>query len=131
MRIVNTSDTPFEWSFNSVVYGPYPPGKIIDLPYEVAEHGIKRSQTLDEMGNPMGFRMQTLEEAKADPEKLQNLLIYQCPFTLSDQCTAKPFKNVDDLRKHMETHWAKDAVEESIFDTAPLKPTVTQGSKAK
>jgi hypothetical protein len=122
VRIVNTSDKPFEWSFNSVVYGPYPPGTIIDLPHAVAEHGIKRSQILDEDGNISGFKMQSLEEAKADPNKLKDLLIYNCPFGQSDQCNAKPFKNVDDLRKHMETHWAKDAAEENIFDVTPVKP---------
>lgn len=123
MRIVNTSDLPFEFSFDSVVYGPYQPGKIIDLPYEVANHGIKRSQMLDEMGNVLGFRMQTLEEAKSDPQKFADLLVYTCPFSLSDQCNAAPFKNVDDLRKHMETHWAKpEVVEDTLFDTVPAKP---------
>jgi hypothetical protein len=124
VRIVNTSDMPFEYSFNSVVYGPYAPGVIVDLPYEVAEHGIKRSVVLDDVGNPTEYRMKTIEEAKADPEKFQNMLQYACPFTFSDQCTAKPFKSVDDLRKHLEVHWAakSDVVEENLFDTVPAKP---------
>jgi hypothetical protein len=123
VRIVNISDRPFEFSFDSVVYGPYQPGTIIDLPHEVASHGIKRSQELDEMGNILGFRIQSIEEAKSDPEKFKNLLVYNCPFTMSDQCNAKPFKSVDDLKKHMETHWAKpEAVEDSLFDAVPAKP---------
>jgi hypothetical protein len=124
VRIVNTSDRPFEFSFDSVVYGPYQPGTIIDLPHEVATHGIKRSQELDEMGNVLGFRMQSIEEAKSDPEKFKNLLIYTCPFAMSDQCNAKPFKSVDELKKHMETHWAKaPEPEDDLFGSAPGKPT--------
>jgi hypothetical protein len=124
VRIVNTSDRPFEFSFDSVVYGPYQPGTIIDLPHEVATHGIKRSQELDEMGNVLGFRMQSIEEAKSDPEKFKNLLVYNCPFGMSDQCNAKPFKSVDELKKHMETHWAKaPEPEDDLFGPAPGKQT--------
>ena len=122
MRIVNTSDGPFEFSFDSVVYGPYQPGTIIDLPYEVANHGIKRSQVLDEMGNITGYRVQSIEEAKSDPEKFKNLLVYNCPFGASDQCTAKPFKSVDELKKHMETHWVSEPTDD-LFG-APAKPVV-------
>lgn len=117
-RIVNTSKEVFEFQFNGQVFGPYAPGEPVDLPYEVAMHGIKRSQYLDEMGNPLGFRMALLDEAKLDPQIAKRLLVYECPMVKAGECSAKPFKSVDELRAHMESHWAADAKKADLLAQA-------------
>lgn len=117
-RIVNTSNEPFEFQFDGVVYGPYAKGDPVDLPWEVAMHGIKRSQYLDGMGNPLGFRMSLLEEAKLDPKFSKEILVYECPLVRAGECTAKAFKSVDALRAHMEEHWAADAKQADLLAQA-------------
>lgn len=121
MRVVNTSDKPVEFMFNSTSFGPYKPGEIIDLPDEVALHGIKRCTKEDEFGIFIGQSLEPLDQVKVDPGRLQALITYDCPMAMSDQCNAKGFKNLDDLRVHLEqVHWGKPEIED------PLAPASSQ-----
>jgi hypothetical protein len=113
VRIVNVSDKPFEFQFNSCTYGPYDPGRIVDLPTEVAVHGIKRSIIVDDVGNVIGQRMSTLDEAKRDT-KMSEMLTLECPFVQTEQCQAKPFKSVEELRVHLNTHFAAEAMDDGL-----------------
>ena len=106
MRIVNVSDKPFEFTFNAVVYGPYPPGAVVDLPYAIAQHGIKRSVTYDEDGQVIGYKMDYLDSVKNDPTTMERVIKYECPLAATEQCNVGPFKTLDELRIHMEqAHW--------------------------
>lgn len=124
MRIVNTSKKPFEFMFNATSFGPYAPGEIADLPDAVAMHGIKRSVILDEEGNYIGQHMEFLNDIKVDPERLRSLIVYDCPLAESEQCNAKGFSSLDDLRAHMEhVHWGKPESDD------PLAPASTPKTK--
>jgi len=120
VRIVNTSNQPFEFMFNATSFGPYMPGEIVDLPDEVAMHGIKRGTMYEsESGMFLGQRMEPLDSVKVDPIRLRELITYDCPLSESDQCNAKGFNNLDDLRVHMEqAHWGKPEVEDPLAPAA-------------
>lgn len=119
MKIVNTSDKPYEFAFNSCTYGPFAPGQIIDLPDEVALHGIKRSIILDEEGNYLSQKAQPLDQVKTNPAMMEKLIKYDCPMAASEQCSAGPFASLDALREHLETaHWK----------ASEKKPMVGKGS---
>jgi hypothetical protein len=126
VRVINTSDKPFEFSFDSVVR-VMAPGQVFDFPVEIAQHAIKRSKVLDEMGNIIGFQVQTLEELGQDQSKMRSILSYECPFKVSGQCDAQPFKHENDLRAHLESHWAtkpKEPEKEDLF--AEINPKGTK-----
>jgi len=129
VRVVNTSDKPFEFMFNATSFGPYQPGQIVDLPDEVALHGIKRSTMYDsESGGYLGQKLEPLDAVKVDPMRMQQLITYDCPLAESDQCNAKGFKSLDDLRVHMEqAHWGKPEVDDPL---APIVPASTKASNA-
>lgn len=124
MKIVIVSDKPFEFTFNSTIYGPFEHGQIVDLPDEVALHGIKRSIVVDEEGNYIGQGVKTLDEVRGDSGALEKIIKYDCPLALSEQCNSKGFANLDDLRAHMEqVHWRVPDVED------PLGPATKDSSK--
>ena len=126
-RIVNISDKPYEFQFDGVVYGPYNPGDPSpNLPHNVAEHGIKRSQINDDMGVTIGFRAAFLDEAKANPDTAKNLRLYECPLVAAGDCNAGRFRTVDELRGHMETHWAATQPDDLLTksEAAALKTSV-------
>jgi hypothetical protein len=128
VKIVNTSSEPFEFMFNAASYGPYKAGEIIDLPDEVALHGIKRSTMLDEEGAYIGQKLEPLDSIKIDPDRLQKIITYDCPMSDSDQCNAKGFRTLDDLRVHMEqAHgWMVAKKEDPLL--APAAPTPAKQS---
>jgi len=127
VRIINTSDQPFEFQFDSRVYGPFQPGEIADLDDAIALHGLNRSKVIDEMGNTTGYRLEALNDMRGDTARLRSILSYHCPFGESGQCDTQPFKSVEELRAHMESHWAvnpKEPMKEDLFaEIAPIKAT--------
>jgi hypothetical protein len=128
-RIVNTSDKPYEFCFDACVYGPYAPGQVIELPNEIAAHGVRRSQILDEIGNTVGFKCEFLNDLKNDKERMENLLVYDCPLKMSDQCNVGSFKSLDDLRSHLETHWA--VLQPTQTDDDLFASVATSSTKSK
>lgn len=106
MRIVNTGEKPYEWTFDGKVFGPILPGEVKDFPDEVANHAIIRSAVRDEMGNAIDYTVKTLGEAKQNPEQFAKIVTYVCPFVESEQCKAPPFHDLDALRAHMERHFS-------------------------
>jgi hypothetical protein len=107
-RIINTSSQPYEWTFDSANYGPIQPGEIVDLPQEIAAHAVKRSVVLDpDLGDEVSFRVAFLDSL--DKEIVKKIASYNCPFAVTGQCHSKPFKTVDDLRLHLESHWEATA----------------------
>jgi len=103
LKIINTSDKPFEWTFNGEIFGPLAPGQIADFPNEVALHAIKRGVVLDDTGDFIKYRVESLDSVSN--EKIRDIAQYECPFAVTNQCDAKPFKNVKDLKAHLESHW--------------------------
>jgi hypothetical protein len=104
VKIINKSDKPFDFTFDSGNYGPYLPGEVVDLPDEIAAHAVKRSEILDpDFGDTIGFQMSYLSDLSQ--EEIRKHVLYPCPFIQSNQCNAKSFKTPDELRAHLETHW--------------------------
>ena len=114
MKIINVSDEPYEWTFNSQNYGPIKPGEIWEGEDEIARHALKRSAIVDELGEVAGWRCEAL--GALSKERIKELAAYPCPWTLSNQCSADPFKNIDDLRKHMDLHWGMVAIPQPSED---------------
>lgn len=79
----------------------------MDLPQEVAEQAIKRSAVTDDEGNIEAFRVEPLEKVKKNSEWLQAVATYPCPFSATGQCDAAPFKDINELRVHLDTHFNK------------------------
>jgi hypothetical protein len=104
LRIINTGDQPFEWTFDGKIFGPLLPGEAKSFPDEIANHGIIRSAVRDDMGNAIDYTVKTLGEAKQDP-RFQEIVTYTCPFVETEQCKAPPFRSLDALRAHMEKHF--------------------------
>jgi hypothetical protein len=125
-RIVNVSNAPFEFTFNSCVYGPYAPGQVVELPYAIAEHGVKRGMIVDDMGNFVGNRCEFLDDLQNDQERMKSILMYECPLAVSHQCAAASFRNLDELRAHMETHWTTAA-----DPLAPVEQAMAGSSKKR
>lgn len=124
LKVVNVSDKPFEFLFNAVVY-VVPPGKPVELPYEIAMHGIKKSVFYDPQDDNvlLGHKLELLDTVKSDAQAMAALMKYECPFTASDQCNAGLFDSIDDLRAHLESvHWPVDAVED------PTEPIMSSPS---
>jgi hypothetical protein len=109
-KVINVSNKPYEFTFDGGNYGPIQPGEIKDYPNEVAAHCIKRSEILDpELGETVGYKMAYLDSLSKD--KIKEIATYICPFVAANQCHAKPFKTIDDLRRHMDDHWGSDESE--------------------
>lgn len=105
---MNLDSKPFDWTFNGEQWGPIAPGQVMDLPDEVAAHAIKRSILLDPNGDFERYRIDYLGNVPA--ERIKEIAMYDCPYALTGQCTAKPFKTDSDLRAHLESnHWPKSA----------------------
>lgn len=125
MKIINVSNKPYEWTFDSANYGPIMPGQIVDLPSEVAHHAIRRSEErkYDEFDEEViSFRVQAV--AAVDKSKLVKIVTYECPFSATGQCSDTRFESMDALRAHMETHWASTPVDpvmasQGVQKTAP------------
>jgi hypothetical protein len=103
MKIVNTSEKPFEFTFDSCNYGPIPPGGVVDLPEDVANHALRRSLIIDPLdGAPMGYRLEPLDALNKD--RRQGLAIYVCPLVAINECHAPSMSTVDELMSHMQRH---------------------------
>lgn len=111
MKIINVSKKPFEWTFNSGNYGPIGPGQIMDLPYEIAAHAVKRSISLrfEEDGTEI-YEQQIQLLSSVSGEEIKNIALYPCPMSVSGQCDKTDFKSLDELREHMNIHWGAPAV---------------------
>lgn len=128
MRIVNISDKPFEFMFDATSFGPFGPGQIVDLPDEIAMHGVKRSMIIDEEGITVGQKMDYV--SSVDSATLKKIVTYDCPMVLSGQCKAKGFKSLDDLKAHMEqAHWGKPEEVDPLGPASP-KQTILPNTKA-
>ena len=106
MKIINVSNEPYFWTFDSGNYGPVLPGQIWEGIEEIARHALKRSAIVDEFGEVASFRME--EVGAMSKERIREFAAYPCPFTQSNQCNTKPFRSIDDLRRHMESHWGSE-----------------------
>lgn len=123
MKIINVSDKPYEWTFDSCNYGPLNPGEILDLSYENAVHAVKRSFIMDDEGMPMGQRVQFLDSV--DKSLVSEIVTYICPMVHSGQCNAKPFPSMDALRAHIDGHLRKPVAD--IPTGQPLPKPVGPG----
>lgn len=120
VKIINTHDKPFEFSFDSIPFGPYAPGEIVELDANIAEHGIKRSWIRDNEGMPVRKRLEYLADVQKDPTRLGALpQVYHCPF--GDRgCSSRPFKSIDELKAHLEeSHWPRDDDFDELNQTEP------------
>lgn len=105
-KIINVSDKPFEWTFDSGNYGPLRPGEVMEVSADVAAHAIKRSEIIDpDFGDSLGFAIAYV--GALDKEAIKKIAKYPCPLSITNQCNAAPFKSLDDLKVHMESHWGK------------------------
>ncbi len=109
MKIVNTSDKPYEWTFDGYIWGPLGPGDVGDYPLEVAMHAIRRSVINDDEGQPVGYRCELLDSLKTDRGRFNDIVAYPCPFKSIGDCDAAPFKTKGELKVHLELHWDASA----------------------
>ena len=107
MKIMNTSNKPYEFTWDGGHYGPYAPGAILDLPDEIANHAVKRSAVLFQEGDMSGdiayYQMEYLHNV--DRKKVNEISLYDCPLKASGQCDEKAFSTMAELKAHMDTHW--------------------------
>lgn len=108
MKVVNTSKKPFEFTFDSGNYGPFKPGEVVDLPDDVARHGIRRSMltVLDDSDEfQTSYRLEPLDSL--DKDRRSDTAIYACALVAINECNAPNFKTVDELMTHLRTHQAQ------------------------
>ena len=112
MRIVNVGSEPFEWTYNSGIYGPVAPGEVREFADDVAAFGVKKSEQLDDLGNPTGvFRLSPVSSMSA--RHLEEFAQFRCSL-----CDKGLFRK-DELKAHMmESHFA-----ERVADKPPEKTT--------
>lgn len=107
MKIINTSNEPYEFTYDGGHYGPIIPGQIVDYPDAMAHHAIKRSVVMfdgddEQCGNPNYYRMQPLNEV--DPKKVKEIAVFECPFR-NTGCNIGPLKSMDELQAHLNSHF--------------------------
>jgi len=107
LKIMNTSNKPFEFTWDGSPFGPIKPGEIVDYPDPVANHAVKRSAVLFQEGDQSGdidyFQMEYLHNV--DKKKIVETALYECPLKASGQCDEKAFNTMAELKAHMDTHW--------------------------
>lgn len=108
MKIVNTSDKEYEFTYDSMIFGPYAPGEIVDLPDDIARHAIRRSAVNDDAGQHVEYRVSPI--GAVDRKRLREMAVIPCPYADIEGCKAV-FKAKDDLRAHLETHWQAGAAQ--------------------
>ena len=110
-KIINTSNKPYEFTWDGGHYGPYMPGQIVELPDNVANHAIKRSVVLDDTGGVLDFQMQELSAVSR--EKVKEIAMFECPFVASGMCNEPASKTSDELWAHLiKAH--RDLVPENL-----------------
>jgi len=104
---MNTSNKPYEFTWDGGHYGPIMPGQIVDYPDDMANHCMKRSTVLFQDGDMMGdidyYQMVPLDSV--DPKKVRDNALYECPLVASGQCNAKSFASMAELKAHLDGHW--------------------------
>ena len=121
MKIINTSDKPFRFTFDACNFGPYLPGQVVDLPEDVAAHAIRRSIVLDDAGDFVAYRMEPL--SSVDPNRVKDIALIECPFIALNQCNAASFKSADELKAHLESHWEFGPEKQQTLKPAPMPKT--------
>ena len=101
MKIINVTKDLFEFQFDSLIY-QMAPGVPYDLPDPVARHAIRRSQILSNEGETLGLKVAAL--SSLDPKKIRELARYRCPLNDTNECEEGPFKSLQEMRTHFETH---------------------------
>ncbi len=101
MRVVNVSKEPYEWTYDSGIYGPVAPGEVREFPDDAASHGLRKSEVLDELGNPTGvYRM--VPASSVPSARLEEFAQFRCSL-----CNEGLFRK-DELKAHMmESHFAE------------------------
>lgn len=103
MKVVNTSKKPYEFTFDSRNFGPFKPGQVVDLPDDVAQHGIRRSAIRDELeGFITGYSFEPL--GSIDAGRRGEVAVYACALVAIGECSAPNFNTVDELMTHLRTH---------------------------
>jgi hypothetical protein len=123
LKIINVDDKPFEWTYGGEIFGPLAPGQVADFPDTVALHAIKRGVVLDGEGDFVKHRVEALDSVGRD--RIKEIAMYECPFALTNQCDAKPFKNAVDLKAHLESHWELSPEPAAI----PKQPVMSQAAR--
>ncbi len=102
MKIINTSNKPYEFTYNGEHWGPYKPGEIVEFPDEMAIFALHKSAVLDQdpdsmsVGEVIGYQMQDLGSVAKD--KIREIVTYECSLVRNGLCDAKPFKRMADLQ---------------------------------
>ena len=106
MKLINTSNKPYEFTWDGGHYGPYKPGQIVDLPDDMAHHALRKSAILEQqgemVGEVIGFQMEMLDGVSR--EKVKEIASFDCPYTNMGLCTARQFKTPAELKAHLLTH---------------------------
>lgn len=102
MKIVNTTDKPYDFTFDSRNF-TMPPGEPMDFPDEIARHAIRRSEVLDDEGNPVAYRVASLAEARMS-DRYRQIVVYRCPFHPTDDCQFVA-QTPEALRSHVDDHF--------------------------
>lgn len=100
-RVINVSKTPFELVFDAG-HIMIDPGKMVELDDAMAAMARKQSVVWDEEGNPEAFRIEIVEQMTE--QQLKNVLAYDCPMNLAGKCSSGPFRTLEDLKAHLDTH---------------------------
>jgi hypothetical protein len=104
VKVINVTKDHYEFQFDGLIY-QMAPGVPYDLPEPIARHAIRRSQILSSEGETIGMKVSPL--SSLDPKKIRQLARYRCPLSDTDECDQGPFKSLDEMRAHFETHLAK------------------------
>jgi hypothetical protein len=131
LRIINTSNKPYEFTYDGGHYGPYKPGEIVELDEVMGHFALKKSAVLIQdpedpgVGEIDHYQMEPVENVAKD--KIRGMVTYTCPLVQSGQCDAKPFKSLGELKAHQDLHW--ELAEEPVgakASMAPMQKTMTK-----
>lgn len=109
MKLINHTEKPFEFTFDSV-HRMIQPGEIVDLPDYQASIALRQSEVLDSTnGDTEGEGMPTGETrlrplADMDGLAVKAMLRFECPYGGADLCQAGTFRSMEELRAHIDTH---------------------------
>lgn len=115
MKVLNITKDPFEFQHDGIIYS-MPPGVPFDWPEPVARHAIRRSQILSEEGETIGMRVVSV--GSLDAKKIRELARYRCPLADTGECSEGPFKGLQEMRTHFETHLPQRGEAEDLLSTA-------------
>lgn len=132
MKLINHTEKPFEYVWNSE-HHIVQPGQIIDLPDYQASIVLRQAEVLDTTfeklsvnGEVLGEGMPTGESrlrplSEVDRTAVKAMLRFECPYKGAGLCGSGPFRTVEELRAHIDSHVGPPAADFELAGAVPSR----------